>query len=170
MQEAAQSQDGVQRPAAAMSGAELRATEVPQCPGPSGAGRQTGTERHAGQDLVPEQEVGYSFRLCVGCCFPFNAWCRTRCGTRTGLVQDKMWYQNSAGQDVVPEQEVLRLGFRLSVVSSLMPCVRKWAFVVSPLMPCVRRWAFVVSPLIPCVGQDVVPEQEVNHSICLSVC
>ena len=71
--------------------------------------------------MVPEQEVGYSFRLCVGCCFPFNAWRRTRCGTRTGLVQDKMWYQKSAGQDVVPEQEVGH-SFRLFVVSSLMPC------------------------------------------------
>ena len=70
MQEAAQSQDGLQRPAAAVSGAELRAAEVPQRAGPSRAGRQTGSERHAGQDLVPEQEVGYSFRQCVCLLFP----------------------------------------------------------------------------------------------------
>ena len=37
----------------------------------------------AGQDVVPEHEVGYSFRLFV-CCFPFNVLCRSRCGTRTG--------------------------------------------------------------------------------------
>ena len=52
-----QSEDGVHRPPAQHAGAELRATEIPQCSGPHGARVETEPQRHAGQDLVPEPQV-----------------------------------------------------------------------------------------------------------------
>ncbi len=49
--------DGLHGPPAGAAGAQLRAAEVSERPGPHGAGRLPQPHRHAGQDLVPEPEV-----------------------------------------------------------------------------------------------------------------
>ena len=56
-QEAAQGAHCLHRPPAQLPGAQLRASEVPVCPGPHGAGGLPQPHRHTGQDLVPEPEV-----------------------------------------------------------------------------------------------------------------
>ena len=57
-EEAQEGPDGLHGPPAGPAGAQLRAAEVPERPGPHGAGGLPQPHRHAGQDLVPEPEVG----------------------------------------------------------------------------------------------------------------
>lgn len=49
--------DGLHGSPASPAGAQLRAAEVPERPGPHGAGGFPEPDRHAGQDLVPEPKV-----------------------------------------------------------------------------------------------------------------
>lgn len=56
-EEAQEGPDGLHGPPAGPVGAQLRAAEVPERPGPHGAGGLSQPHRHAGQDLVPEPEV-----------------------------------------------------------------------------------------------------------------
>ena len=141
--------------------------------------------------MVPEQEVGYSFCLSV-CCFPFNALCRTRCGTRTWgglrlpfvclfdvsplmpcLVQVKTWYQNRWATALVC------LSVCLSVVPHLMPCADQDVVLEQVghsfglpvcLSACLSVCLSVVPHLTPCADQDVVPEQKMGQSFGRSVC
>lgn len=56
-EEAQEGPDSLHRPPAGPTGAQFRAAEVPERPGPHGAGGLPQPHRHAGQDLVPEPEV-----------------------------------------------------------------------------------------------------------------
>lgn len=65
-EEAQEGPDGLHGPPAGPAGAQLRAAEVPERPGPHGAGGLPQPDRHAGQDLVPEPEVNFLQRRAGG--------------------------------------------------------------------------------------------------------
>lgn len=57
VEKAEEGQNSFHRPSAANPGEVVRETEVPERSGQDGIGSQTGSDRHASEDVVPEQKV-----------------------------------------------------------------------------------------------------------------